>query len=556
MAVEYYKKGGIGVGAFNFQDLAKLKASSKDYQDRQLLTFGGDNFFYFDKSDTASADNGGTVFVDDRGRRLKRVWDEHTGLSVDFFGAVGDGVTDDSGAIQSALNASAAIGIKVKFSYGRTYFVSSSLNIPKNLTNTGRTILIEGYGARIKTDRAITIFNRTVADNTEANIVIKESVVIKGLEFKGSGLAGQVGIFLAATYGAVIEDCYFDGLDVAADLAFCLMARINKCFATNCITDNFVLRTGDGLWAGGTTANSQCNHTLISQCRVYGKLGAFSHFRVMASSGVKIEGCISEGADPQYAIYYNVQNVTVVKDFTIERTHIENSPTKAGVFLRPNGGFVRTKGVFAQYAQVLFEVENNGYASIFMEDIPFIAVGTTFKYNGASGMFFLDRCTDTIYDESIWKNTTLLSTDPNYSKFPFYFSGRGIGADGYKTIASSSTKHSHSGSLDVIGQFSASSVKPGGGKILGKILSEIHKPAITVKAGESVYITVVPTEQNWSVERHMVEVNWNYGSPLATNTICARAATTGNGSLRLLLVNHGATDNYIDNVRITTFQIH
>ena len=66
-------------------------------------------------------------------------------VSVSQFGAVGDGKTNDTAAIQSALNYIKANGGTLNFEAGRTYIVS------KNLTITGADdFKIDGNGAAIK----------------------------------------------------------------------------------------------------------------------------------------------------------------------------------------------------------------------------------------------------------------------------------------------------------------------------------------------------------------------------------------------------------------------
>lgn len=84
---------------------------------------GGHGVFRVDSSDTTSADNGGTIIVDAISRRWKR---EYTGpVSLRWFGAKGDGVTDDTARIQAALS-SGATGI---YAPAGTYNISG-ITIP------------------------------------------------------------------------------------------------------------------------------------------------------------------------------------------------------------------------------------------------------------------------------------------------------------------------------------------------------------------------------------------------------------------------------------------
>ena len=65
-------------------------------------------------------------------------------ISVASFGAVGDGVTDDSAAIQAAIN-SAPLGSTLTFTAGKTYLLKTGLVVNKaiNIDGNGATLLLD-----------------------------------------------------------------------------------------------------------------------------------------------------------------------------------------------------------------------------------------------------------------------------------------------------------------------------------------------------------------------------------------------------------------------------
>lgn len=99
-------------------------------------------------------------------------------VSVDDFGAVGDGVADDTAAVQAALNSSA---LRVHFTHGKTYrWSANGPTIPSNKT-------LVGHGAVILQPNAHTA--ATISSGTEYcgfRIACGSSnIVIEGFDFRG-----------------------------------------------------------------------------------------------------------------------------------------------------------------------------------------------------------------------------------------------------------------------------------------------------------------------------------------------------------------------------------
>lgn len=93
-------------------------------------------------------------------------------VSVKDFGAVGDGVTDDTAAIQAALDSGAKT---IYFPYG-SYLLNSTVNINESGTN------LIGYGATISTPADITAF---LIGYSGSAFVKTDNIVIEGFIFEG-----------------------------------------------------------------------------------------------------------------------------------------------------------------------------------------------------------------------------------------------------------------------------------------------------------------------------------------------------------------------------------
>jgi pectate lyase-like protein len=148
-------------------------------------------------------------------------------LSVKDYGAVGDGITDDTASIQAAMNDSATAGGGVVFFPKGTYACTQL-----TLTNQDNVQLVgTGMGSVIKW-----LWNAATAAGSLLTISAgSDRCVVEGLKFDGSGLtnpnAGRDNHLLKVS-GACIEN------------------RISKCMFTG-----MVASSGDGVHVVGTAGN-------------------------------------------------------------------------------------------------------------------------------------------------------------------------------------------------------------------------------------------------------------------------------------------------------------
>ncbi|WP_158301564.1 right-handed parallel beta-helix repeat-containing protein [Paenibacillus mesophilus] len=128
--------GTGGAGCCETTTIAGLRANTT--ADPDTLYFVGDagqeGWFRYDPSDTASADNTGTVLVSTAGYRFKRILELSQGYDVKWFGAKGDGGTDDTAAIQAAIDAAYSNGAGLVYIPARGTFRFRSIRVKGNMT--------------------------------------------------------------------------------------------------------------------------------------------------------------------------------------------------------------------------------------------------------------------------------------------------------------------------------------------------------------------------------------------------------------------------------------
>ena len=310
--------------------------------------------------------------------RVIGIWE-----NVKHHGATGDGVTDDTAAIQAALDAIDVAGGGTIFFPPGTYLVSSTLLLPATFNTYEDYAHILGYGATLKTTAAITIMGRrNPADySTDAVQMTGWKFHVEGIVFQGSGDSAQVGLDLIATYGSRVSSCYFYYLGTGLRTTFGLMTRVQSCMASSNSVYDYHARSGNTVFTGATTSNSGSNQTTFHSCHSAGSSGETAQFRIEASSGVTLENCVTEGGNPVNAISY-AADATVCKLFTVKNHHSENSPTSAVIKATANlGGEVVVDGLWHQTSDcTLIDATGSASATIRVLDIPWWPTGSKFTH--------------------------------------------------------------------------------------------------------------------------------------------------------------------------------
>ena len=141
------------------------------------------------------------------------------------YGAKGDGVTDDTAAIQAAINACSAAGAGVVFFPKGTYITTSSLSVPSFVTLMGvgsnkpapEYGIALGQGSKIKCSTGSAFDLVVNSDSTNGNTGIE----IRGLIFDCAGMTGDNrALVFNKVRRSFITDCFFRGAATASRVLF------------------------------------------------------------------------------------------------------------------------------------------------------------------------------------------------------------------------------------------------------------------------------------------------------------------------------------------------
>ncbi|MFZ1331180.1 MAG: hypothetical protein WAR83_03280 [Flavobacteriales bacterium] len=221
----------------------------------------------------------------------------------------------------------------ISFSASSSYRSSGDIVLPDV-----QLCVVDGKGASLALGPNSNGFTRQVLNQNMVDKKLTSRYVIRDFsEIKG----GKKAIDLQATLGSIVSNCRLhDQTEIAVDLRFCLMARIENVLVTNPRAEGIVIRTGD--WPGASATNSQSNSTVLSQCRVYCSNTTTNAYSVLNCGGVRMVDCISEGGEADRDLLLSAEmhndqerfgSNPTMKSFTLENFHVEHNVRKESILV-------------------------------------------------------------------------------------------------------------------------------------------------------------------------------------------------------------------------------
>ena len=229
-------------------------------------------------------------------------------LSVKQFGAVGDDSTDDTAAIQDAIDAVAALpyGGTVYVPPGR-YMVNIKLRSRVALIGANEGTILKGLPG--VNEPVVSLFNDQVKHTTLANLWIDGNKsnnsgadcdgvkYVNDTELTGVGLYPDIGDPQHRIYNVVVTKCLHHGMDL-----FCRETHVSNCLITHCDNSGILVQGSDNWfasnsinWVGNKGFNVTGGSNLLIQNKVWynGQVATFAAADAFEinSAGNLLVGC-------------------------------------------------------------------------------------------------------------------------------------------------------------------------------------------------------------------------------------------------------------------------
>jgi hypothetical protein len=332
-----------------FASIAALRSAGSQYTNAFVQSYYGDDanyqgFYKVKASDTTSADNGGSIIVDSIGRRWYLNSDPD--WYVEQFGAKGDGVTDDTVAINAAIAALPNRGGTVRLR-GKTYMISASITVGNgnggSTPSTKNGVRLIGCGSGKGPGNPPPTLIQAI-DNGAASPYLDTMLLIQGAidscYFEGFRLYG-LGANSTPTTGSLINNGIFCNGGVTAST----FKNISIAFHTT---------AGLRILAGGAPTG---NYNIYNE---FHQIDAISS--INGHNGLLMDGVFAVSNDTWLTSFYNCRfdTFTAINAIAGDFKFVDSCSFYRCHFVGNNTGGVPLTNCFGAYFNA---VGNNGFPS-------------------------------------------------------------------------------------------------------------------------------------------------------------------------------------------------
>ena len=420
---------------------------------------GGGGEFWLDTSDTSTADDNGINIVDSVSPRIgtwKRIYSG--AINVKWFGAVGDGVTDDTTAIQAAVDSlSASDGLI--FPQG-DYLITDEITVTtsfisiygtgyaKIIQQTDNKAIFAGSSCSGDSVHDLRFSGSANATSTRAACVSMTSCIgwtvtdCQFFDFSGAGVKAITSEKIKVT-GCTFENARYITA-ITGDISF---VNSDKCSATN----NRCFSGGAVAIDVTTNGNGTCNDCIITDNQIdgYERYGIINYNNrdggqtgqienaIVSNNTVKnIQGSEGVATNKQFGagIYMLCTEHAVITGNVVEACNIDtdnNSLSPAGIGLANTSAAVisgnslydcRYYGIMVNDSLQFGDGTNNGSSS-FIPDGGIVVEGNNIINADNLGVYVKSQHNVAVEGNSIWsceKGIVTEATNANYPELRNY----------------------------------------------------------------------------------------------------------------------------------------
>lgn len=180
-------------------------------------------------------DNGGSIIVPTGGNGSAAWVFTGTVIDVKWFGAKGDGVTDDSTAVQSAVNAASANNPEILVPYTASGYLISSVLIPSNnihFKGGNKTLRLSGF---VHSETTGKMFYQETATEQQHSIIF-ENLIFTGNMSRTTSVAIYIAdnITTGVPFNIKFYNCYFDNFAIGVYVKRCFHSHFERMQFDNC----------------------------------------------------------------------------------------------------------------------------------------------------------------------------------------------------------------------------------------------------------------------------------------------------------------------------------